>query len=152
MTGVGGTGVTTVGAVLSMAAHIDGTATTLLNFSGLAQKFGAVMSFVRLADSPGMLHQTRIAGASADALIGCDAVVSASPAAMKTYRKGTAAILNLAEMTTGEIVRNRDLDLQMDDRLAAISGACGSDAVEGFDANAIAETLLGDTVLSLIHI
>jgi len=146
VTGVGGTGVTTIGAVLSMAAHLDGTATTLLNFSGLAQKFGAVMSFVRLADSPGMLHQTRIAAASADALIGCDAVVSASPAAMKTYRKGTAAILNLAEMTTGEIVHNRDLDLQMDDRLAAIAGACGSDAVEGFDANAIAETLLGDTV------
>ena len=146
MTGVGGTGVTTVGAVLSMAAHLDGTATTLLNFSGLAQKFGAVMSFVRLADSPGILHQTRIAAASADALIGCDAVVSASPAAMKTYRKGTAAILNLAEMTTGEIVRNRDLDLQMDHRLAAIAGACGSDAIAGFDANAVAEALLGDTV------
>ena len=104
------------------------------------------MSFVRLADNPAMLHQTRIAAASADALIGCDAVVSASPAAMKTYRKGTAAILNLAEMTTGEIIRNRDLDLQMDDRLATIAGACGSDAVEGFNANAIAETLLGDTV------
>ena len=146
VTGVGGTGVTTVGAVLSMAAHLDGTATTLLNFSGLAQKFGAVMSFVRLADSPDMLHQTRIAAASADALIGCDAVVSASPAAMKTYRHGTAAILNLAEMTTGELVRNRDLDLQMDDRVAAIAAACGAGSVQGFDANRLAEACLGDTV------
>ena len=61
VTGVGGTGVVTVGAVLSMAAHLNGTATSLLNFSGLAQKFGAVMSFIRLAASPDQLNQTRIA-------------------------------------------------------------------------------------------
>ena len=146
VTGVGGTGVTTVGAVLSMAAHLDGTATTLLNFSGLAQKFGAVMSFVRLAADPALLHQTRIAAGAADAVIGCDAVVSASPQAMKTYRKGTAAILNHAEMTTGEIVRNRDLDLQMEDRIAAIAAACGADRLDGFDAGHLAETLLGDSV------
>ena len=146
LTGVGGTGVTTVGAVLSMAAHLDGSATTLLNFSGLAQKFGAVMSFVRLAADPAMLHQTRIAAGAADAVIGCDAVVSASPQAMKTYRKGTAAILNHAEMITGEIVKNRDLDLQMDDRIAAIAAACGQDSIDGFDASRIAEQLLGDSV------
>ena len=146
LTGVGGTGVTTVGAVLSMAAHLDGTATTLLNFSGLAQKFGAVMSFVRVAADPAMLHQTRIAAGAADALIGCDAVVSASPQAMKTYRQGTAAILNKAEMITGEIVKNRDLDLQMEDRIAAIAAACGRDQLDGFDASRIAEMLLGDSV------
>ena len=146
LTGVGGTGVTTVGAVLSMAAHLDGSATTLLNFSGLAQKFGAVMSFVRLAAEPAMLHQTRIAAGAADAVIGCDAVVSASPQAMKTYRKGTAAILNHAEMITGEIVKNRDLDLQMEDRIAAIANACGQDSLAGFDATRIAERLLGDSV------
>ncbi|MGC6519528.1 MAG: indolepyruvate ferredoxin oxidoreductase family protein [Candidatus Puniceispirillaceae bacterium] len=146
LTGVGGTGVTTIGAVLSMAAHLDGTATTLLNFSGLAQKFGAVMSFVRLAADPTMLHQTRIAAGAADALIGCDMVVSASPQAMKTYRKGTAAMLNHAEMITGEIVKNRDLDLQMEDRITAIARACGRDSIDGFDANRVAEALLGDSV------
>ncbi len=146
LTGVGGTGVTTVGAVLSMAAHLDGTATTLLNFSGLAQKFGAVMSFVRLATDPAILHQTRIAAGAADAVIGCDAVVSASPQAMKTYRNGTAVILNHAEMITGEIIKTRDLDLQMEDRIAAIAAACGLDSIDGFDAGRIAELILGDSV------
>jgi len=146
LTGVGGTGVTTVGAVLAMAAHLDGTATTLLNFSGLAQKFGAVMSFVRLAADPESLHQTRIAAGAADAVIGCDAVVSASPQAMKTYREGTRAILNHAEMVTGEIVGNRDLDLQLEDRIAAIAAACGRRQLDGFDAGRVAELLLGDSV------
>jgi indolepyruvate ferredoxin oxidoreductase len=78
------------------------------------------MSFIRLAASPDQLNQTRIASGAADALIGCDAVVSASPTAMATYRQGTRTVINLAEMTTGQIVSSRDLDLQIDDRLAAI--------------------------------
>ncbi|CAI8208458.1 MAG: Uncharacterised protein [SAR116 cluster bacterium] len=150
VTGVGGTGVVTVGAVLSMAAHLDGTATSLLNFSGLAQKFGAVMSFVRLAGDPDKLHQTRIASGAADALIGCDAVVSASPTAMATYKQGTRAVINLAEMTTGEIIGKRDLDLQIDDRLTAIAAATGSRTIEGFNANYVAEAVLGDVVYANI--
>ena len=150
VTGVGGTGVVTVGAVLSMAAHLDGTATSLLNFSGLAQKFGAVMSFIRLAASPDQLNQTRIASGAADALIGCDAVVSASPTAMATYRQGTRTVINLAEMTTGQIVSSRDLDLQIDDRLAAIALATGSDGINGFNANYVAEAALGDVVYANI--
>ena len=146
VTGVGGTGVTTVGAVLAMAAHLDGTAVSLLNFSGLAQKFGAVMSFLRLAANPDELHQARIADGAADTLIGCDAVVSASPPAMVTYRRGMKAVLNIAEMTTGEIVGNRDLDLQIDNRIAAIASATGSAELEGFDANHVAQTLFGDVV------
>ena len=156
VTGVGGTGVTTVGAVLSMAAHLDGTATTLLNFSGLAQKFGAVMSYVRLAADAAMLHQPRIAAGGADAVIGCDAVVSSSPQAMAMYRHGTKAVLNRAEMTTGEIVRNRDLDLEIEARAAAIAaaigtgttgtGTTGTGAIGGFDASLVAEQLFGDTV------
>ena len=150
VTGVGGTGVVTVGAVLSMAAHLDGAATSLLNFSGLAQKFGAVMSFVRLAADPDQLHQTRIASGAADALIGCDAVVSASPTAMATYRQGTRAVINLAEMTTGEIVSKRDLDLQIDDRLAAIGMAIGAKTINGFNSNYVAENALGDVVYANI--
>ena len=146
VTGVGGTGVTTVGAVLSMAAHLDGTATTLLNFSGLAQKFGAVMSYVRLAADNAMLHQPRIAAGGADAVIGCDAVVSSSPQAMEMYRTGTRAVLNRAEMTTGEIVRNRDLDLEIDARMAAIAAATGTARINGFDAGILAEQLFGDTL------
>jgi len=105
-----------------------------------------VMSFVRFAATPDMLHQTRIAAGAADAVIGCDMVVSTSPQAMKTYRKGTAVILNLAEMVTGQIIGDRDLDLQRDDRVAAIAATCGAADVPGFDANHLAEHLLGDAV------
>ena len=81
VTGVGGTGVVTVGALIAMAAHLEHKGASVLDFTGFAQKFGPVLSFVRLAAGPEQLNQLRIEPGSADALIGCDAVVSSSPKA-----------------------------------------------------------------------
>ena len=111
VTGVGGTGVVTVGALISMAAHLEGRGVSVLDFTGFAQKFGPVLSFVRLAAQPSALHQVRIDQGAADALIGCDVVVSSSPKASGTYRHGTRAVVNTAEMPTGDVVRFRDADL-----------------------------------------
>src|SRR5208282_626571 len=79
VTGIGGTGVVTVGALLGMAAHLDGKGCSVLNFTGLAQKNGAVMSHVRLAPTPEDLHAVRLSSGGADLLLGCDMVVSAGP-------------------------------------------------------------------------
>ena len=120
VTGVGGTGVVTVGQVIAMAAQIEGRAASVLDFMGFAQKFGPVLSFLRLAREDAALHQLRIDEASADALIGCDLVVSSSPKASATYASGrTRAVLNTAQMPTGDFTRNRDADLRPEERQGA---------------------------------
>jgi indolepyruvate ferredoxin oxidoreductase len=146
VTGVGGTGVITVGALIAMAAHLEGRGVSVLDFTGFAQKFGPVLSYLRLAATPDELHQVRIDQGSADALIGCDLVVSSSAKASGTYRKGTRAAVNTAEMPTGDVVRFRDADLASRTRLSAIARAIGDDHLRTVGANALAEELLGDSV------
>lgn len=148
VTGVGGTGVVTVGALISMAAHLEGKGASILDFTGFAQKFGAVLSFVRIGRDPSEINQVRIDTGMADAVIGCDVVVSSSPKASATYRPGTAIALNLAAMPTGDLVLKRDADLKIDARQAMIAQAVGADNVAAFDANASAEALLGDAVFA----
>ncbi|MEO4000941.1 indolepyruvate ferredoxin oxidoreductase family protein [Mesorhizobium sp. CAU 1732] len=148
ITGVGGTGVVTIGALVTMAAHLEAKGSSVLDFTGFAQKFGPVLSFVRLAATPGAINQVRIDTGSADALIGCDVVVSSSPKASASYRPGMKAALNLAKMPTGDIVRRRDADLAVDRRVAAIRAAVGEGALDAIDANALAEGLMGDTVFA----
>jgi indolepyruvate ferredoxin oxidoreductase len=146
VTGVGGTGVITVGALIAMAAHLEGRGVSVLDFTGFAQKFGPVLSYLRLAATPEELHQVRIDQGSADALIGCDLVVSSSAKASGTYRKGTRAAINTAEMPTGDVVRFRDADLASSVRISAIARVIGKDHLNMIDANALAEALLGDSV------
>ena len=146
ITGVGGTGVITVGQLVAMAAHLEGRGASVLDFTGFAQKFGPVLSYVRLAASPAAINQVRIDRGSADALIGCDIVVSSSPRASATYRPGMRAVVNLAAMPTGDIVRHRDASLAIDRRLEAIRAVTGADALRALDANRLAERLMGDAV------
>jgi len=150
VTGVGGTGVVTVGALIAMAAHLEGKGSSVLDFTGFAQKFGPVLSFMRIAATPEAINQVRIDAGAADALIGCDIVVSSSPKASATYRAGMRALVNTAEMPTGDIVRQRDADLATRRRLKAIEAAMGADNVRAIDANALAETLFGDAVFANI--
>ena len=146
--GVGGTGVITVGAVAAMAAHLEGRGVSVLDFTGFAQKFGPVLSYLRFAKSPADLWQVRIDEGAADALIGCDSIVSASPKASTTFRKGTRSVINLAAMPTGDIIRFRDATLDIDRRLASVQRVVGPENVSAFDANRLAEYWLGDSVYS----
>ena len=148
VTGVGGTGVVTIGAIVTMAAHLEGKGASVLDFTGFAQKFGPVLSYIRLAAAPGTVNQVRIDEASADALIGCDLVVSSSPKASATYHHGTRAVLNTAEMPTGDLVRFRDADLRAMTRLDAIRDVLGEGNVDALDANRLAEKLFGDAVFA----
>ncbi len=146
VTGVGGTGVVTVGALITMAAHLEGRGSSVLDFTGFAQKFGTVLSYLRLADRPEAVNQVRIDARGADAAIGCDVVVSSAPKASVHYRPGTAMVLNRAEMPTGDLVLHRDASLRVDDREALIARTIGAENLTAFDANTAAETLLGDAV------
>ncbi|WP_417472858.1 indolepyruvate ferredoxin oxidoreductase family protein [Leisingera sp.] len=148
VTGVGGTGVVTVGALITMAAHLEGKGASVLDFTGFAQKFGTVLSYIRLSNAPETLNQVRIGEASADAVIGCDVVVSSAPKASIHYRAGTKVVLNRAEMPTGDLVLRRDADLMAGVREKTIAKAVGPQNLSGFNANEAAETLLGDAVLA----
>ena len=149
VTGIGGTGVVTVGQLVTMAAHLEGKGSSVLDFMGFAQKFGTVVSFIRLADEPNKINQVRIEQASADALIGCDIVVSSSPRASSRFRRGhTRALLNTAEMPTADFVQYRDASLRTGDRIKAIADVVGENNVGTLDANGLAEKLLGNTIFA----
>ncbi|MEN9417134.1 MAG: hypothetical protein RI988_754 [Pseudomonadota bacterium] len=147
VTGVGGTGVVTVGALVAMAAHLDGNSASVLDFMGFAQKGGSVLSFVRLADRAERLNQVRIDAQQADAVLACDLVVGASPEALSTLRRGRTRILaNLHEVPVADAVRDPDAQLHTPALLAKLRFAAGDDRVQTFDAQALAQDFLGDTV------
>ncbi len=148
VTGVGGTGVVTVGALITMAAHLEGKGSSVLDFTGFAQKFGTVLSFIRLAEKPSDIHQVRTDNGRAHAVIGCDVVVSSSPKASVLYRNGTKMVLNTAEMPTGDLVLNRDAQLRVAARTKTIADAIGAENLSHMDANALAEKYLGDSVFA----
>jgi indolepyruvate ferredoxin oxidoreductase len=147
VTGVGGTGIVTVGAVIAMAAHLEGKSASVLDFMGFAQKGGSVLSFVRIADRPERLNQVRIDTQQADAILACDLVVGASADALQTVRHGRTRILaNLHELPVAESLRNPDAELQPLQLLEKMRFAAGEAHVECFDAQSLAEEFLGDTV------
>jgi len=151
VTGVGGTGVVTVGALIAMAAHLEGKSASVLDFMGFAQKGGSVLSFVRIADVPERLNQVRIDTQQADAVLACDMVVAASPEALQTVRHGrTRIVTNVHEIPVAGSLKNPDADLKSDLLLAKMRFAAGDAQVETFDAQALAEEFLGDTVTANI--
>jgi indolepyruvate ferredoxin oxidoreductase len=147
VTGIGGTGVVTVGALVSMAAHLDGMASSQLDFMGFAQKGGAVLAFVRWAARPELLNQVRIDTQQADLLLACDLVVGASADALQTVRRGrTQIIASSHRHPTDRFVRDPDAQLHADALEAKLRAAAGEDAVETVDAHDLALRLLGDSI------
>jgi indolepyruvate ferredoxin oxidoreductase len=121
----------------------------VLDFMGFAQKGGSVLAFVRLADVPSRLNQVRIDTQQADALVACDAVVGASAEALQTVRQGRTRVLaNTHEAPVAESLRNPDADLKMPQLLDKLRFAAGANRVETLDAQALAEALLGDSILA----
>jgi indolepyruvate ferredoxin oxidoreductase len=147
VTGVGGTGVVTIGAILGMAAHLEGKGCGILDMAGLAQKGGSVWSHLRFGKSPAAIKAIRIAAGGADAVLGCDLVVAASRKTLATTRKGvTRMLVNTHEVMTGEFTRHPDLKFPSPELRAGITDAVGSDCVEFVDATRYALNLFGDTI------
>jgi indolepyruvate ferredoxin oxidoreductase len=147
VTGIGGTGVITVGALLGMAAHLEGKGCTVLDFTGLSQKNGAVMSHVRLAPTPEDLHAVRIAAGGAELLLGCDMVVAASPQALSRVEHGvTRAVINSYLAPTAAFVINPDIDFETLAMHRALKSAAGETNAEFIDGTGIATALMGDSI------
>ncbi|GAA4225024.1 indolepyruvate ferredoxin oxidoreductase [Sagittula marina] len=152
ITGVGGTGVVTIGAVLAQAAQIDGKGAGMMEMAGLAQKGGAVHIHLRLAERPEDISAVRVATGEADALIGGDLVVSAGAKTLGLTRTGrTGAVVNSHEIITGEFTRNTEFQLPAD-RLTLALQARLKERAAFFDASELARATMGDSIFSNIMI
>jgi indolepyruvate ferredoxin oxidoreductase len=147
VTGVGGTGVVTIGALLGMAAHLEGKGVSVLDQTGLAQKGGAVTCHVRIAARPADIHAVRIAAGEADLVIGCDVVVVNDYWALSKIRETrTNAVINSHQSYPGSFTRNPDMSFPLKEMLDAIGLALGHKNLEVLDASGIATALMGDSI------
>jgi len=148
ITGVGGTGVVSIGAILAMAAHVDGKAAGMMEMAGLAQKGGAVHIHCRLANTPEDISAIRVATGEADTLIGGDLVVSAGSKTLALTKPGdTKAVVNTHEIVTGAFTHDTEFTIP-GDRLQLSLQARLQDKLVLFDATDLARILMGDTIFS----
>ena len=147
VTGIGGTGVVTIGAILGMAAHLEGRGASVLDMAGLAQKNGAVLSHVRIAPSPEGLHATRIAAGDADLVLACDILVSVGAEAIAKMQEGrTKAVVNTALAMPADFTRNPDLKFPLGSMEQEIRDAVGAESADFIDATKLALGLMGDSI------
>jgi indolepyruvate ferredoxin oxidoreductase len=146
VTGVGGTGVVTVGAIIGMAAHLEGKGCGMIDMAGLAQKGGAVFSHVKLARRPEDIHAIRVAAGDADLILGCDLMVSGAKKVLAALRGAqTGFVVNSAEIYPGDFTRNPDYSLPGERLNRAILAASGG-AAKFVDATAAANALVGNAI------
>ncbi|MEM9048396.1 MAG: indolepyruvate ferredoxin oxidoreductase family protein [Pseudomonadota bacterium] len=149
ITGVGGTGVVTVGALLSMAAHLEGKGAGMMEMAGLAQKGGAVHIHVRIAERPDEISAIRVGLGEADAVIGGDLVTTAGAKTLGLMTRGRAkAVVNNHEIITGDFTRNTEFALPTDRLALSLRARIGEEAVRFLNATRLAEKLLGDAIYS----
>jgi indolepyruvate ferredoxin oxidoreductase len=153
ITGIGGTGIVTVGGVLGMAAHLEGKGVGIIDMAGLAQKGGAVYSHLRFAERPEDIHAIRVAAGSAELVLGGDIVVAGSRKVLAAAKRGqTYMVVNVAEFLPGDFTRNADFSLPTERLKRAIIAAAGAERVHFVDATRIAKALFGNTVGSNIFL
>ena len=147
VTGVGGTGVVTIGAILGMAAHLEGRGCGMIDMAGLAQKGGAVYSHIRLAKRPEDIHAIRVSAGMADLVLGCDLVVSGSKKVLASVKPGaTTFVVNTAEVMPGNFTRQPDFSLPSERLRRGITSAAGAERAWFLDATKIATTLFGQSI------
>jgi indolepyruvate ferredoxin oxidoreductase len=147
VTGIGGTGIITIGAILGMAAHLEGKGVGIIDMAGIAQKGGAVHSHIRFANRPEDIHAIRVAASSADLVLGGDLVVAAGKKVLAAVKPGaTAMVINLAEVLPGDFVRNPQFSLPTERIRRTITALAGVGQSHFVDASRLATALLGQSL------
>jgi indolepyruvate ferredoxin oxidoreductase len=146
--GIGGTGVITVGALMGMAAHLEGKGASVLDMTGMSQKNGSVTSHVKIAETPERLRAQRIATGEADLVLGCDMLTAGASDAISKMRPGrTTVVVNLHEQPTGTFAQQRDWEFPAEQVRSLIAEAVGGEAgVDFIDATKLATALMGDSI------
>ncbi|MFV2092634.1 MAG: DUF6537 domain-containing protein, partial [Hyphomicrobiales bacterium] len=149
ITGIGGTGVVTIGALLGMAAHLEGKGCGVLDMAGLAQKGGAVTSHLRIAQEPQDIKAIRVEAGGADLILGCDLVTTGSTPVLAVMAAGrTRAVVNTMATMTANFLHQPDMKLPTDLLSMGITARVGQDNASFVDAGRLATALLGDAIAS----
>jgi indolepyruvate ferredoxin oxidoreductase len=139
--------VVTIGALIGMAAHLEGKGGTVLDQTGLAQKGGAVTCHLRIAKTPEDIHAVRIAAGEADLVLGCDMVVVNDYWALSKIRAGRSrVVLNTYEAMPGTFTMKPDMQFPAQQIIDAVKTALDGGSPELVDATELATALLGDTI------
>jgi indolepyruvate ferredoxin oxidoreductase len=146
--GVGGTGVVTIGALLGMAAHLEGKAVRVMDMAGMAQKGGTVYSYVQLAASDDEISATKIAAEQCDLLIGADAVVAGSSATLSRLRDTALVIVSEDTSPTSEFIKSRDWTAPVSDLMTRLHRKTEQGQVMALPAARIAARVLGDAIFA----
>ncbi|PPR16534.1 MAG: hypothetical protein CFH37_01279 [Alphaproteobacteria bacterium MarineAlpha9_Bin7] len=147
VTGIGGTGVVTIGALIGMAAHLEGKGCSVLDMVGVAQKGGAVLSHIKVASQPEDIHSVEVGAGGADLLLGCDLVVSASPEALSRVRHGeTRVVVNTHNTPVAGFIHDPNLDFETSVNQRAIESAAGAENSSFLEATHVATALFGDSI------
>ncbi len=147
VTGIGGTGIVTIGAIVGMAAHLEGKGVGIIDMAGLAQKGGAVSSHIRIANTPDDIHAIRVAAGGADLVLGGDIVVVGAKKVLGAMKVGsTRVIVNTAEFLPGDFTRNAEFSLPTERLKRAIIGHAGRERSHFVDAGRLATALLGNSI------
>jgi indolepyruvate ferredoxin oxidoreductase len=147
VTGVGGTGIVTIGGILGMAAHLEGRGVGVLDMAGLAQKGGAVFSYVRFAKKSEDIHAIRVAAGRADLIIGGDIVVTGTRKVLAAAKHGaTTMVVNTAEFLPGEFTRDADFSLPTEKLKRTITADAGREHTHFIDATRLATALFGQSL------
>jgi indolepyruvate ferredoxin oxidoreductase len=147
VTGVGGTGIVTIGAIMGMAAHIEGKGIGIIDMAGLAQKGGAVYSHIRIAERPEDIHAIRVGAGAADLVLGGDIVVVGNKKVLSAVKHGrTRTIVNTSEFLPGDFTRNADFSLPGERLRRAITSAAGKEQTHFINASRLATALLGNSI------
>ncbi|MGB8044126.1 MAG: indolepyruvate ferredoxin oxidoreductase family protein, partial [Pseudolabrys sp.] len=147
VTGIGGTGIVTIGAIVGMAAHLEGKGVGIIDMAGLAQKGGAVSSHIRIANTPDDIHAIRVAAGGADLVLGGDIVVVGAKKVLGAMKTGsTRVIVNTAEFLPGDFTRNAEFSLPTERLRRAIIGHAGRERTHFVDAGRLATALLGNSI------
>jgi indolepyruvate ferredoxin oxidoreductase len=138
--------VLTIGALLGMAAHIEGKASMILDMSGLAQKGGAVLSHVRLSEHTADVTCSRIVTGTADLVLAADEVVAVSKETITLCESSrTHGVINSHVIPTADFILNRDFNFQSPKVNIVLENALTRDS-SFFDFTKPAEILLGDSI------
>src|SRR6202047_295204 len=144
VTGIGGTGIVTIGAILGMAAHLEGKGVGIIDMAGLAQKGGAVAHHLRFSNKPEDIHAIRVAARGADLVLGGDIVVARNKKVLAAVEPGvTTMVVNQAEVLPGEFTRNADFSLPTERLRRAIAAATGGPASHFLDASRLVAAVAG---------
>jgi indolepyruvate ferredoxin oxidoreductase len=147
ITGIGGTGVVTVSAVLCEAAHLDGKGVGSIDMTGLAQKGGAVACHVRIAQRQEDINAIRVGIGGADAIVGCDLITTGTNKVLETFKPGeTRVTLNTHEQLNGDFTRNGEIRLPSMKIRQAVEERSGSGNLSVIDAHELAVRLFGDAI------